>query len=160
MGLRRRQALKVSGAVLLVTASAAACLGARAADAPARGVDPSCALITRAEAEKVLGETLQEPVVKFAQMCSYMNKGGSTLFGMKLYPKEEKGQFDGELKNAAKMMKAAMKPLPGFGEEAFTIGNYQTAVLFHGKAISLSYMTHELAPAKRDALLRIALGRM
>jgi hypothetical protein len=152
--------LELSGAVLLVAASAAICLGARAADAPARGVDPSCALITRAEAEKVLGETLQEPVVKFAEMCSYMSKGGSTLFGVKLYPKEEKGQFEGELKNAAKMMKAPMKPLPGFGDEAFTIGDYQTAVLLHGKAISLSYATHKLESAKRDALLRIALGRM
>jgi len=127
----------------------------------AAGVNPSCALVPKVEAEAILGEALEDLAVTYGEMCDYRRKSDRRpLLGIKLYPNETRSQFESETANAAKIMKTELRPAPGYGEEAFTLGDIQIMVLAHGKAVSLTHASSPLEPTKRDALLKRALSRM
>jgi hypothetical protein len=139
---------------------------ASTAVAPAStGADPSCALVTQAEAEAIFGEPLQPLTAAYNGMCEYRRaadlgkKMTMPLAGLKLYPGESKAVFEAETKNVAAVMHTPLKPLAGFGDEAYEIGTFQIMALAHGKAISATHL-QPLDRAKFEAFARKALSRL
>ncbi len=124
-------------------------------------VSPACALVTKAEAEAILGGPLDDLTSPGDSSCDYGHKPDRPHIVMtELRTNETKAQFESETKNVAKMMGAKLKPVSGYGEQAVWIGDFQIIVLQHGKAISVAQPGAKLAPAKLDAFLRKALSRM
>ena len=146
----------------------AALLGAPAgaappAKAPAGGAAPNaaCALVTKVEAEAILGHPLDDLKAVGDSSCDYGHKPDKPhVFMTELRTNETKAKFESETQNVAKMMGAKLKPVAGYGEQAVWIGDFQIIVLQHGKAISVAQPGAKAAPAKLEAFLRKALTRM
>ena len=135
-----------------------------AAKAPAAGgekaTNASCALVTKAEAEVILGEPLDDLTSPLGHTCDYGHRPDRPhLFMTELRTEEDRASFESETQTAARMMGAKLKPVAGYGEAAVWIGTFQIVVLQHGKAISV-VPGAKVAPAKLDAFLRKALSRM
>jgi hypothetical protein len=122
----------------------------------------ACALVTKAEAEAILGHPLDELTSPLGNSCDYGQKPDKPhIFMTELRVGLTEGSFDSETKNAAKAMGAKIKPATGYGEKALWIGSSQFIVLQHGKAISVSQPGgKKVAPDKLDAFVRKALSRM
>jgi len=140
----------------------------QAADTPkapapgaAKATNASCALVTKAEAETILGEPLDELTSPAEHSCDYGHKPDRQHILMtELRTNETKSSFESETKMAAEAMRAKLKPVSGYGEQAVWIGTFSIVVLQHGKAVSVSMPGPKVAPAKLDAFLRKALTRM
>jgi len=135
------------------------------AKAPAAGgakaTNASCALVTKAEAEAILGEPLDELTSPGDHSCDYGHKPDRAHILMtELRTNESKSSFESETQMAAKAMGAKLKPVAGYGEAAVWIGTFSIVVLQHGKAVSVSMPGPKVAPAKLDAFLKKALSRM
>lgn len=129
--------------------------------AGAAAVDPSCALVSKAEAEAILGEPLDPLNAPSAGLCDYGHKPDRRhIVGLKLFPHENQSKFEAETADAASMTGSRRTPLAGYGEEAFSIGTFQIAVLQHGKAISVTHVGSPIAPKKLEAFVRKALSRL
>jgi len=121
----------------------------------------ACALVTKAEAEAILGEPLDELTSGSDTSCNYGHKPNKPhIFMTELRTGETKATFEAQTQNAAKAMGAKLKPVAGYGEQAVWIGTFQIIVLQHGKAISVAQPGDKVAPAKLEAFLRKALARM
>jgi hypothetical protein len=126
----------------------------------------ACTLVTKTEAEAVLGEPLQEPSVEYNGLCTYRRASdvGKTnsmpIIGIELETHRTKSQFEAEMANAIKITHSTQKALPGFGEEAFQIGDSQIGVLAHGRYISVVPYPPKFDRAKLEAFVRAALKRM
>lgn len=142
--------------------SSSQALAAESAPAPkAKATNASCALVTKAEAEAILGEPLDDLTSPGDHSCDYGHKPDrSHLLMTELRTNETKSSFESETQMAAKAMGAKLKPVSGYGEAAVWIGTFSIVVLQHGKAISVSQPGPKVAPAKLDAFLRKALTRM
>jgi hypothetical protein len=133
---------------------------APAAPAPAKATNASCALVTKAEAEAILGEPLDELTSPLEHTCDYGHKPDRAhVFMTELRTGETKSSFESQTQNVAKIMGAKLKPVAGYGEAAVWIGSSQLVVLKNGKAISVR-TGEKVAPAKVDAFVRKALSRM
>ena len=141
------------------------------ASAPRSRFDPvpsgeACALVTKAEAEAVLGEPLQEPSVEYNGLCTYRRasdvgkKSALPIIGIELEPHRTKSQFEAEMANASKISHATQKAISGFGEEAFQIGDSQIVVMAHGRYISVVPYPPKFERAKLEAFVRAALKRL
>jgi hypothetical protein len=130
--------------------------------APANGADhPSCKLVPKAEVEALIGQPLEDLSISVAGGCDYRSKNPRRLLvSIKLYSDTSKATFESDLKNAAKMLKASVKPIPGLGEEAFSISDFQIAVYQHNSYITVTFMGGSLSAAKIDAITRKAIKRM
>ena len=147
-------ALSVGTPVAAAPAKAPAAGGAKATNA-------SCALVTKAEAEAILGEPLDELTSPGDHSCDYGHKPDRAHILMtELRTNESKSSFESETQMAAKAMGAKLKPVAGYGEAAVWIGTFSIVVLQHGKAVSVSMPGPKVAPAKLDAFLKKALSRM
>jgi hypothetical protein len=134
---------------------------APAAAAPAKATNASCALVTKAEAEAILGEPLDDLTSPQDHTCDYGHKPARPhLFMTELRTNETKASFDSGTKTAAKAMGAKLKPVAGYGEAAVWIGDFQIVILQHGKALAVATPGPKVAPAKLDAFLRKAISRM
>lgn len=128
---------------------------------------PSCALVTKAEAEAILGEKLDDLRVAVNGMCEYVRASdhGKTIFmplvGLKLYPNESKKRFEDETQSAANLLHQTRKPISGFGEEAYEmLKGEELMILEHGKAISVTHIGQALDRGKFEAFARKALSRL
>jgi hypothetical protein len=138
--------------------SSSQALAAESAPAP-KATNASC-VVTKAEAEAILGEPLDDLTSPLEHSCDYGHKPNRPhLFMTELRTNESKSSFESETQNAAKAIGAKLKPAAGYGEQAVWIGTSQIVVLQHGKAFSVRLDT-KVAPAKLDAFLRKALSRM
>jgi hypothetical protein len=143
------------------TALAADPAKAPAAAAAAKATNASCALVTKAEAEAILGEPLDELTSPQDHTCDYGHKPNRPhLFMTELRTNETKASFESGTQTAAKAMGAKLKPVAGYGEQAVWIGTFQIVVLQHGKALAVATPGPKVAPAKLDAFLRKAISRM
>ena len=161
----KRMVLCVSAVALAFSLGMRWSVAAAPAKAPAAGdakaTNASCALVTKAEAEAILGEPLDDLTSPGDHSCDYGHKPDRAhLLMTELRENETKSRFESETQNVAKMMGAKLKPVAGYGEAAVWIGTFQIVVLQHGKAISVSQPGPKVAPAKLDAFLRKALSRM
>jgi len=94
----------------------------------------ACALVTKAEAEKILGELREAPKpetgIQQEKECNYTNKDGAWL-KVSVYSSERWGMQKGIV--------SEMNPtaLPGLGEEAFTVKRGTTHEIYirQGKLI-------------------------
>ena len=124
-----------------------------------------CVLVSKAEAETLLGEPLREPSAT-SGACLYARKAnGLPLISLQLYPDKSKDSFESDAQTAAKVLnpKVPPKPAPGYGEAAFTVGDVGTllTVFKHGKVIWVQRMfAKDPAPAKVEAFVRKALTRL
>ena len=117
--------------------------------------------MSKADAEKILAETLEDPTVAVGGMCDYRRKADhGHVVGVKLYPNMDRRGFESQLRRAANMMKLPLTQLSGYGEEALQIGDIQIAVLQHGKSISVTHAGSKLAADKLEAFVRKALGSL
>jgi hypothetical protein len=154
-----------AGSAAPAAGSAPSAASASALASHPAGDDPSCALVTKAEAEAIFGEPLQDLTVAFNGMCEYRReadrgkKMAMPLAGLELYPGQTKARFEAETKNAAGIMKTKLQPLAGFGEEAYEIGTFQIMSMAHGKAISATHLL-PLDRAKFEAFARKAIARL
>jgi hypothetical protein len=131
------------------------------APAAAKATNASCALVTKAEAEAILGEPLDDLTSPQDHTCDYGHKPNRPhLFMTELRTSQTKSSFESGTKAAAKAMRATVKPVAGYGEAAVWIGTFQIVVLQHGKALSVAMPGPKVAPAKLDAFLRKAISRM
>ena len=127
-----------------------------AASAPKpKPANAACALVTKAEAEAIVGGPLDDLTSPGPNSCDYGHKPDRPhIFMTELRTDETKAKFESETKTVAKMMGAKLKPVTGYGEQAVWIGDFQIIVLQHGKAISVAQPGAKVAPAKLDAFLR------
>jgi hypothetical protein len=127
----------------------------------AQATNAACALVTKAEAEAILGEPLDDLTSPLEHSCDYGHKPDRAhLFMTELRAGANKASFESQTQTVAKMMGAKLKPAAGYGEQAVWIGTSQIVVLQHGKAFSVKQAGPTIAPAKLDAFLRKALSRM
>jgi len=155
------RALAAEPAAAPKTKTPAAAAAPTKAPAGASATNASCALVTKAEAEAILGEPLDDLTSQGDHSCDYGHKPDRAhLFMTELRPNETKGSFESQTKQAAKAMGAPVKPVAGYGEAAVWIGTFQIIVLQHGKAFAVATPGPKVAPAKLDAFLRKALSRM
>ena len=139
--------------------SSSQALAAESAPAP-KATNASCALVTKAEAEAILGAPLDDLTSPLEHSCDYGHKPDRPhLLMTELRTGMTKSSFESQTQNAAKVTGAKLKPAPGYGEQAVWIGTSQIVVLQHGKAFSVR-PDKKVAPAKLDAFLRKALGRL
>ena len=125
------------------------------APAAAKATSASCALVTKAEAEAILGEPLDELTNPQEHTCDYGHKPNRPhLLMTELRTSQTKATFESGTKMAAKAMHATLKPVAGYGEAAVWIGTFQIVVLQHGKALSVAMPGPKVAPAKLDAFLQ------
>jgi len=116
--------------------------------------------VTKAEAEAILGAPLDDLTSPLEHSCDYGHKPDRPhLLMTELRTGMTKSSFESQTQNAAKVTGAKLKPAPGYGEQAVWIGTSQIVVLQHGKAFSVR-PDKKVAPAKLDAFLRKALGRL
>jgi hypothetical protein len=147
-----------------MSSSLSQALAAGSAPAPKLKTAPvsaACALVTKVEAEAIVGGPLDDLTSPGDSSCDYGHKPDRLhIFMTELRTNETKAKFESETQTVAKMMGAKLKPVPGYGEQAVWIGDFQIIVLQHGKAISVAQPGGKVAPAKLDAFLRKALTRM
>jgi len=144
-----------------MAARAATPAAAPTAKAGGAAANAACALVTKAEAEAILGGPLDELEGGVGDSCHYGHKPDKPyIFMTELRSGQTKATFDAETKNVAKAMRKPIKPAPGYGEQAVWIGDFQIIVLQRGKAISVAQPTGKVASAQLDAFLRKALSRM
>ena len=135
-----------------------------AAVAPA-GDGASCALVSKSEAEAIVGEPLQEPTTAYNGMCEYRRaadlgkKASLPILTLKVYPGLTKATFESEAKNAASLGRNPIRPIAGLGEDAFEVGSFQIMALQRGKGISATHL-EPLEQAKLEAFVRKALGKL
>jgi hypothetical protein len=157
-------ATAASASAPATSASAATASGSAARPTANAASDPSCALVTKAEAEAILGEPLQELTVSTSGMCEYrrqadVGKLAMPLAGLKLYPGETRPIFESETQNVANIMHAARKLRADLGEDGYQFGDFQFMILQHGKAISVTHL-QKLDTARFEAFARKALSRL
>jgi hypothetical protein len=166
-GSTTNEGAAASSAVALAAPSAApAPSSAAAASTLANATDnASCALVTKAEAEAILGQPLQDLTVAYNGMCEYRpladlgKKAAMMLVEVKIYPNETKQTFESETQNAANILHATRKPRADLGEAAYEINDYQFMVLQHGKAISVARLK-SLESARFEAFAKKAASRL
>ncbi len=142
-------------------AAAAPAKAPAAGPAAAKATNASCALVTKAEAEAILGEPLDDLTSPQDHTCDYGHKPNRPhLLMTELRTSQTKASFESGTKAAAKAMGAKVKPVAGYGEAAVWIGTFQIVVLQHGKALAVATPGPKVAPAKLDAFLRKAITRM
>jgi len=155
------QALAAESAPAAKTKKTAPAAAPAEAPAGAKATNAACALVTKAEAEAILGEPLDDLTSPLEHSCDYGHKPDRThLLMTELRAGASKASFESQTQTVAKMMGAKLKPAPGYGEQAVWIGTSQIVVLQHGKAFSVKQPGPTIAPAKLDAFLRKALSRM
>jgi len=157
---------KSEGAPSTSTSAQAVTPAAAGASSPAasvQGLPPSCSLITKAELEATLHETFEPPSESkyVAGICEFRHKGARLAsFAVTILPFTTRAQFESEAAREVDMLKTTREPVAGVGEEAFEVGKDQLIVYAHGKAFELSYLLKPIEPSQRDALAKIALGRL
>jgi hypothetical protein len=122
---------------------------------------PSCAFVTKAEAEATLGETIAITVLPANGLCEYFRASEVDkrmklpLVTVAVQADGSKSAFEAWTQNAANMLHEARTPRPGFGEEAFQIGSGELGVWQHGRSIAIARL-QTLDAAKFDAFSRKA----
>ncbi len=156
----------VSAAAASGAAAAKPITGATSTAASAASAE-SCALVTKADAEAILGQPLRDLAVATNGMCEYKpladvgdkKMAMAILVEAKLYPNQTKQTFESETQTAANILHVTRKPRTDLGEMAYEYGDFQLMVLQHGKAISLARLK-SVDPAKLEAFARKAVSRM
>jgi hypothetical protein len=145
-------------------ASAAASPAASASAAPLDPAGaPSCAFVTKAEAEEILGEPIGLAVLSNG-LCEYVrendpSKHKAIPIAVELDLAGVKSVFESQTQRAADILHTTRTPKPGFGEDAFVIGKHQLAILQHGRSIAITRLA-VVDDARFEAFARKALTRL
>jgi hypothetical protein len=126
---------------------------------------PTCAFVTKSEAEEIFGEPIAMTVLPMNGLCQYFRASDQTkrmkmpLVTVELDLSGAKATFESQTQNAANIMHAPRTPRPGFGEEAFLIGKGELAILQHGRSIAITQL-QPVDAAKFDAFAHKAVTRL
>lgn len=124
---------------------------------PGSGIDP-CALVTKEDAEAILGSPVDEPkrqTLDPFETCIYsagtLAKGVQLLVGSDVYTTDS--GFDDAMESAARSLGVEPNPIPGLGDKAYWLAG-SLWVLKGNITFNLMVLTPELTDPQRDEEVR------